>query len=76
MGNRVGLTVGQDEYSFVYNPVAWVPAVIVESGPDKTCYYFRDPDGVLIARFDTDPQRRPVAVLPLRRAWFDSASDR
>ncbi len=39
MGNRVGLTVGSAEYSFVYNPVAGVPAVIVESGGGKTYHY-------------------------------------
>jgi RHS repeat-associated protein len=50
MGNRVGLTVGSESYSFTYNPVAAVPAVIVESGGGKTYYYVRDPNGVLIAR--------------------------
>jgi RHS repeat-associated protein len=50
MGNRVGLTVGSESYSFTYNPVASVPAVIVESGGGKTYYYVRDPSGVLIAR--------------------------
>ncbi|MCL5104291.1 MAG: hypothetical protein M1133_09270 [Armatimonadetes bacterium] len=55
MGNRVGLTVNSTSYSFTYNPIAGVPAAIeeVKSGsPGKTYYYYRDPNGVLIARCD------------------------
>ena len=56
LGNRTGLTLSDAcSYSFIYNPIAGVPAVIEEirTGSNaKTYYYYRDPSGLLIARKD------------------------
>lgn len=51
-GNRGKLTVNGNDYSFVYDVYAGVPAVLEEQGPDKSYYYIRTPSGILIARVD------------------------
>jgi uncharacterized protein RhaS with RHS repeats len=47
---RLKMTLGNDEYSFVYDPTAGIPAVVLEVGPDGTAEYYREPDGSLVAR--------------------------
>jgi RHS repeat-associated protein len=44
------MTLGNDEYSFVYDPTASIPAVVAEVGPYGTVEYYREPDGSLVAR--------------------------
>ena len=51
-GNRVKISVGGTEYKFVHDRTAGNPAVIQESTGSSSIYYFREPDGSLIARQD------------------------
>ncbi|MHB1456865.1 MAG: RHS repeat domain-containing protein [Armatimonadota bacterium] len=42
-----------NEYAFVYDPTASIPAVLAEQpAAPGTIYYFREPNGALIARLD------------------------
>jgi len=53
-GNRVGLEINEETYSFVYDATAGIPAVIEENKAGGTpVYYYREPDGALIARYDS-----------------------
>lgn len=51
-GNRVGLQIHNETYEFVYDVITSVPAVIEEKLGTNTVYYYRDPNGSLIARYD------------------------
>ncbi|MEN6521571.1 MAG: RHS repeat-associated core domain-containing protein [Armatimonadota bacterium] len=50
--NRVGLTINGKVCSFVYDPTAEIPAVIEEMVNGIPAYYYREPDGALVARTD------------------------
>jgi RHS repeat-associated protein len=51
IGNRVGITVNEAAYSFIYDPTADIPAVLEENRPGGVVVrYYRTPDGALIAR--------------------------
>ncbi len=44
------MSANGSSYSFVYDASAGIPAVVEEDTPTGTDYYYRDPDGLLIAR--------------------------
>ncbi len=48
--NRVGFTISVDDYTLVYDPTAGIPAVIEEVTSTGSVYYYREPNGELIAR--------------------------
>ncbi len=48
--HRVQFSVGEDEYTAVFDVTAGVPAVIKEVTPSGTIYYIHEPGGELIAR--------------------------
>jgi len=49
--NRVGLEIASSTYTFVYDPTAGVPAVLLEKKTGGTSvYYYREPGGSLVAR--------------------------
>ena len=53
-GNRVGFTIASinnsGDYTFVYDVTAGIPAVIEEGDGETAFYYYREPNGALIAR--------------------------
>ncbi len=49
-GNRIGMSANGSSYSFVYDASAGIPAVVEEDMPGGTVYYYREPDGELLAR--------------------------
>jgi len=56
--NRVGLVTNGKTYSFVYDTTAGIPAVIVEGDGVTPVYYFREPNGALVARSKAGEGRR------------------
>jgi len=48
--HRVQFSIGEDEYTAVFDVTAGIPAVIKEITPQGTIYYVREPGGELIAR--------------------------
>jgi len=56
--DRVGLVMNGTTYSFVYDTAAGIPAVIVEGDGIAPVYYFREPNGALVARSKAGDGRR------------------
>jgi RHS repeat-associated protein len=56
--NRVGITMNEGNYSFVYDTTAGIPAVIEEVTPDGFIFYIREPGGELLARVDENQNIR------------------
>ena len=54
----VGLVMNGTTYSFVYDIAAGIPAVIVEGDGVTPVYYFREPNGALVARSKAGEGRR------------------
>ncbi len=51
-GNRIGLNDGTKQWTYVYDPTAGIPAVLVEDdGTGHPVYYVREPGGALVSRF-------------------------
>jgi YD repeat-containing protein len=48
--HRVQFSIGEDEYTSVFDVTAGVPAVIKETTPQGTIYYVREPGGALLCR--------------------------
>ncbi len=48
--HRVQFSVGEDDYTAVFDVTAGIPAVIKEVNPQGTVYYVREPGGELICR--------------------------
>ena len=51
--HRVQFSIGEDEYTAVFDVTAGIPAVIKENTPQGTVYYVREPGGELICRVAT-----------------------
>ncbi len=52
-GNRVAMSANGQNYSFVYDITAGIPAVVEDSAASSVAYYIREPNGALIARYDS-----------------------
>ncbi len=53
VGDLVGFTAGGTMHDFVYDTTAKTPAVIEDSTASGVAYYIREPNGSLIARYDS-----------------------
>ncbi len=51
--NRVAMSANGQSYSFIYDVTSGIPSVLQENTPSGATYYVRDPDGLLIARYDS-----------------------
>ncbi len=75
--NRVKFTAGAGsnppEYDFVYDITAGIPAVVEDSAASSIAYYIREPNGSLIARYDSTNGMRDLS---LRRTWLDAPDHR
>ncbi len=49
----MGMTADGQSYSFVYDVTAGIPAVVAESSGSGVTYCIREPNGSLIARYDS-----------------------
>ena len=55
--HRLQFSVGEDDYTSVFDVTAGIPAVIKEITPQGTIYYVREPGGELIARVVGESRR-------------------
>ncbi len=66
--NRVAFSAPSGTWNYeVYDITAGIPAVVEDSAASSIAYYIREPNGALIARYDSTNGMR---VLSLRSAWI------
>ncbi len=53
VGDRIGFTAGGTTDNLIYDTTAKTPAVIEDSTASSVAYYIREPNGSLIARYDS-----------------------